>query len=92
MNDAKPTRRDDLLVKDIGGEKLVHGGPDDAIHVLNPSAALIWDCCDGHHGADDIAQALRDHFSVPAGRDVLGDVRSTLDLLAAKGLLKNARG
>lgn len=92
MNDAKPTRRDDLLVKDIGGEKLVHGGPDDAIHVLNPSAALIWDCCDGHHGVDDIAQALRDHFSVPAGRDVLADVRSTLDVLAAKGLLKNARG
>ena len=90
MNDAKPTRRDDVLVKDIGGEKLVHGGPDDAIHVLNPSAALIWDCCDGHHGIDEIAQALRDHFSVPAERDVLGDVRSTLDALAAKGLLKNS--
>ncbi|HXJ80115.1 MAG TPA: PqqD family protein [Candidatus Methylomirabilis sp.] len=88
MNDVKPTRRDDVLVKDIGGEKLVHGGPDDAIHVLNPAAALIWDCCDGNHGVDEIAQLLRDHFSVPAERDVLGDVRSTLALLTSKGLLK----
>jgi hypothetical protein len=90
MKSARPTRKLDLTVKVIGGETLLYNGNEKAIHILNPTAKLIWDLCDGEHMLEDMEQEVRASFSIAEERDVAGDIRRTLEVFADKGLLENS--
>src|SRR5258707_7273622 len=90
-----PRRRSDLVIERAGREVLIYSasqaGPSaaagGAIHALNPTAALIWDLCDGAHSLADIEAAVRSAFSVPAERDLAADVHATLAEFQSKDLL-----
>lgn len=88
MNTTKPVRKPGIIVRDIGDETLLYSVEGAAIHVLNPTAKCIWELCDGEHTTPDMAQALRARFSIAAEHDVTGDIRRTLGVFAAKGLLQ----
>ncbi len=88
MNITKPVCKPDITVKDIGGETLLYSADDEAIHILNPTAQLIWELCNGEHTAEDIERAVRASFSGADEHDVAGDVRRALAVFAGKGLLK----
>ena len=83
-----PTKRDDLLISEIGGDLILYNTADEAVHVLNPTARVVWELCDAQHTADDMAQALRASFDIPPDRDVLADVAETLAAFSTKGLLR----
>jgi hypothetical protein len=83
----KPVRKPGIAAKNIGGETLLYSAEEEAIHVLNPTAELIWELCDGEHTVASMEQAIRASYSVPDGHDVSGDIRRTLGIFAAKGLL-----
>ena len=89
MTTAKPTRKSEITIKDIGGETLLYGDDQKILHVLNATAKLIWDLCDGQHSLAEIEQTLRLNFSVPADHDVMVDIEKTLEIFASKGLLHN---
>jgi hypothetical protein len=72
----------------MGEETFLYRAETEAIHVLNPTARLIWELCDGEHTLADIEQALRTSFDIPAERNVIADIRQTLELFASKGLLR----
>ena len=55
---------------------------------LNPTAALIWECCDGTHEVDDIAAQLREVF--PDAADAERDTRSLLAALCETGMIGDA--
>ena len=59
MNTTRPVRKPDITVKDIGGETLLYSAAEEAIHILNPTARLIWELCDGEHTVEDMEQAIR---------------------------------
>jgi hypothetical protein len=83
----KPVRKPGITARNIGGETLLYSAEEEAIHVINPTAELIWELCDGEHTVASIEQAIRASYSVPDGHDVSGDIRRTLGIFAAKGLL-----
>ncbi len=83
----KPTRKSDVRVKIVGGESVLYRKNEKAVHVLNATAKLIWELCDGKHSEADIEKEIRVSFSVPEGHDVAADVRRTLDTFVAKELL-----
>lgn len=85
---SAPLRRSDVSVEEIGDETLLYDAHAGTVHVLNSTARLVWDLCDGEHTVSEIAEAIEAHFSVPAERDVLDDVRNTLASLVHKGLLR----
>lgn len=87
MTIAKPTRRSEIAVKDIGGETLLYGSNQKILHVLNSTAKLIWNLCDGQHSLAEIEQSLRLNFSVPVDHDVMVDIEKTLEIFASKDLL-----
>ena len=89
MNTVRPLRKPGILVKDIGGETLLYSAEQEAIHILNPVANLIWELCDGEHTVEDMEQTIRAGFSVADERDVIRDIRQTLEIFAAKELLKS---
>lgn len=89
MNTTKPIHKPGLTIKHIGDETLLHDSDDKAIHVLNPTAQLIWELCDGEHAPMDMESAIRTRFTVPDEHDVLGDIQRVLETFTAKGLLEH---
>lgn len=88
MNTTRPVRKLGITAKDIGGETLLYSAAEEAIHILNPTAQLVWELCDGEHSMEDMEQAIRASFAVADEHDVTGDIRRTLEVFADKGLLQ----
>ncbi len=89
MSQYKVLRKNNLLLKDLGDEFLIYSAEHKEIHVMNPTARLIWDMCDGEHSITDIEKELRAHFSNSDGRDIIKDIQSTINIFHDKGLLEN---
>ena len=89
MNQYKPLHKKNLILKDLGDEFLIYSAEHKEIHVINPTAQLIWNMCDGEHSLSDIEQEIRAHFSISPERDITGDIQSTLNIFRTKGLLEN---
>lgn len=84
---GQPKRKSEIVIEELGGETLLYHPENRAVHVLNDTAKLIWDLCDGAHTVAEIERSIRDAFSVPETEDVQQDVLNTLALFNAKGLL-----
>ena len=88
MNIEKPIRKSDITAKDIGRETLLFSSDQKILHVLNSTAKLIWDHCDGNHSLVELEQALRSSFSVPPDHDAAADIEKTLEIFVSKGLIQ----
>ncbi len=88
LDAIRPIRKPDLLSEDLGEELLICEPEDRIIHVLNATARLLWELCDGHHTLADMENAVREKFRAPEEHDVGGDILQTLQELSARGLLK----
>lgn len=79
--------RDELLQD--GGMILYHTIANQ-LTTLNPTAALVWEYCDGRHDFAMIAAEIRDIFpDVPTVKE---DVAAILRDLQARGLLRSDEG
>jgi PqqD family protein of HPr-rel-A system len=83
---VRPRRRLDLVVEPLDDEIVVHQPGSGEAHVLNPTAAFVWEQCDGAHADAEIAALLVGRYGVDDER-ALSDVRACLDRLAGLGLL-----
>jgi hypothetical protein len=92
MTALKPCRKPGITSRTIGRETILSSGTDAGIHILNPTAKLIWDLCDGQHTLAEIEQAMRVSFAIPAHQSITEDIRQTLDELQRKGLLESEAG
>ncbi|HRV95246.1 MAG TPA: PqqD family peptide modification chaperone [Anaerolineae bacterium] len=84
----KPIRKSNIMVKDIGDETLIYSLEQEKVHVLNPTARLIWKLCDGQHSLADMEEILRSRFFIATDHDVIDDVKQTLRVFATQGLLQ----
>ena len=88
MND-KPVRREDVTCKQLDEtETMLYDPQTEALHILNPTARLIWELCDGEHTVEDMAAALKAQFTGVEGKDISGEIQTTLDTFTAQGLLR----
>ena len=90
MTIINPQRRTDIFVEGSQDEAMLYHPESDELHVLNPTARLIWDLCDGTHSMDDMVNQVRVAFRVPAHVNLQHDVEQTLNEFAQKGLLVQA--
>lgn len=89
IDTSRPKRRAGVRAKDIGGETILYDTDREAIHVLNATAGVVWELCDGSHSVQEIAGRLAEAFEATddAGLDVESDVVDVLATLAKRGLL-----
>ena len=80
------SRGDDIIWRQIEGETVVITPDGLSLHVLNKTAALIWELCDGTKGPDEIATILCERFDV-SPEEVSADVKDTIGKLEGLGLL-----
>lgn len=88
LSDLKPVRISGIKIEEIGKEAVLYSSSQKSIHVLNPTARLIWELCDGDHTLSDIEKEIRRRFAVPEDLDVMGDIRRTLAVFAEKEILE----
>jgi len=80
-----PTARGDVTLQRVGREAILHDARNGQAHVINGSAAQLWELLDGR-SFDDLVGA----FATLYGREprtVADDVRRTLDRFEALGLI-----
>ena len=88
MSTARPIRKQGNVIRDLGSESRLYIAEGKVIHVLNPTAKLVWKLCDGTHTIKDMDRAIRANFSMSKEHDVAGDIKRTLELFATKGVIE----
>jgi len=89
MNFAKPKKKQKgVIIQDIGNEVVLRNVDEKTIHVLNTTARIIWELCDGEHTIEDMERQLRETFSIPDNTNIRNDIVNTLNALSEKGMFE----
>ena len=78
------SRRDGVIVKQLGDDVVIYDERAHVAHELNATAAAVWRHCDGRTSVPDIAAAVRDECELPADDDI---VRLAVAQLSRAGLM-----
>jgi hypothetical protein len=81
----RPRICEGLEIDEVGDGLIVYQQPNDQIHHLNRTAAIVFSLCDGSRDAAEIATSVRDLFGLD--RIPSEEVRACIAQLAQKGLL-----
>ncbi len=85
---GSPTRRDDVVFRQLDDDWVIFDPTTDRLHSLNLSAALIWSHLTGEMDLEEIAAAVGATFDPPVSGDrMLGDVEVAVARFRAEGLL-----
>lgn len=85
INELPRARKENLIVKEVDGEVLVYDLNNDKAHCLNPTAARIWQYCDGNRSIAEIAELMSTPGEMPVADAV---VLLALDQLQKFALLE----
>ena len=86
---ALPKAREDVVFRPLAKEWVLYDPQTQLLHVLNPTAAMVWSCCDGSGSIEDIASELSETLSEAPARDqIVADVRQALAKFSDEGLLE----
>ena len=86
-----PARTQGIVAVDAGGEAVLVDEMGDFLHLLNASAALLWECFDGEATVDDIAFDLADVVAIPK-EQALADTVAAVESLVEQSLVYDGRG
>lgn len=80
-----PRKMDGLEVHQVTGQFVIYQPSDDAVHYLNPTAAVVLELCDGSLSITQIAEAIRDLYGLPAVPQE--EVQRAIESLKQSGLV-----
>jgi hypothetical protein len=61
-----PIPNAEVSLQRVGNEAILHDRRNGQAHVINQSAARIWELCDGHKTLDEIVSAFAAAYDMPA--------------------------
>jgi len=83
---VQPVRRANVTLERVGGEAVLHDDDAGKAHVINGSAARLWELCDGSRDVDELTAAFAADYGMPP-EDVRDDVVGLLDTFRSLRLL-----
>jgi hypothetical protein len=85
ITDAGGLRKaDGLELHVVDDQCLLYQAESDRIHFLNPTAALVFELCDGNHTVGQIATLVQEAYGLP--ELPLDEVRGCLERLQKMGI------
>jgi PqqD family protein of HPr-rel-A system len=90
MPALKPKVRPELSLVQIDGEAVLYDPENIDLHHLNPSAALIFQLCDGSGTVKELAQDIADELGLPHD-ETLRQVRRVVKSFKYSGILTGKR-
>ncbi len=82
-----PIRRSEIMERKVGDEHMLYDTLGRRVHVLNPTAYLLWNRCDGDHSLDEIIAEAASATGAPE-EQVRADIEECLDSFRNLSLLK----
>src|SRR5205085_3154400 len=76
---APRARQEDLVIEGLDGETLVYDMRTHKAHCLNPTAALVWNRCDGRATVGEMRAALEKELGVKVRAEVVWVAIEQLD-------------
>ena len=76
-----------ILAKDLEKDLMLYDTENDDVHVLNPTAKLIFNLLTAGKDIDEIEKELRANFNVDETLNLRDDVRYYLDKMHEMGLI-----
>jgi len=77
----------DVIWRRIGDDIVVIKDDGLSTHVLNKTAAFIWEMCDGKCGIDEITSKMCEHFDVSL-EEAHADVNNIVKVLTNASILR----
>ena len=81
-----PRQRPSVATVEVDDEAVLYDEASERLHVLNPTAAVIWSCCDGTLTVDELVGALAEAYGTDEV-SITADVHAVLASFADEGLL-----
>ncbi len=75
-----------LIARNVGSEMMVYDPEHDEIHILNPSACLIYKLHEEGKTVAEIEEEMRSRFDVDKHADIAGDILRCIESLKKKEL------
>jgi hypothetical protein len=85
------SQADNVIDRKIGNEVIIIKDDGLSIHVLNETAAFIWQMCNGNNDSSAIATSICEQFDVPF-EEASADVEDLIENLENLGILKQSGG
>jgi hypothetical protein len=76
-----------IIEKEIGSKIMLYDPERDEIHILNPTARLIYTLSKGGKNLEEIAQAIRGTFKLQENQNLEESIQECLAELKDKGLV-----
>lgn len=77
-----------IIAKEQESELMLYDTEEDAVHVLNPTARLVYHLHKKGKTLTEIEQEMRNSFQVDDSLDLRGDVMRCVEELQKKGLIE----
>jgi hypothetical protein len=93
IDKESPCRKSSIMVRDLDEETILYNPDTKHVHVLNKTALLVWQMCDGRHYVADMAESVARACSLPPGEQdattrIKDDVRSIINDFEAQGMVE----
>ena len=85
----RPSKVDEVLELDMGDGLILYNHDSSLVHHLNPSAALVWQLCDGLASVEDLARDIAEEYGLQ-GKEVEAQVASVIAEFDALDLVEDA--
>ncbi len=89
-NATRPLARDDLLTREVDGEFFLYDPVTDRVLLINHSAAVVFDLCDGTRTEDEISAEVQRLYESQA-EQLANEVRATLAEFRTHGFIAPAQ-
>jgi PqqD family protein of HPr-rel-A system len=86
----RPAKVSDVLELDMGDGLILFNHDSSLVHHLNPSAALVWQLCDGEASVGQLAGEIAQEYEL-ARDDVLDQVAAVIAEFDALDLVRDER-
>lgn len=92
INKGTPCRKSSIEIRDLDEETILYSPATKHVHILNKTALLVWQLCDGQHSIADMAAAIAWTCSLSPGEKVENkieqDIRCIINDFEAHGIVE----
>ena len=88
---VRPGHAGHLMENQVEDELTLYDPRSEVVHILNPTAAAVWQLADGVRKVSDISAQFAELFDMDLG-EVEEDVQDILEQFQGAGLLQNHNG
>lgn len=85
----RPSKVAEVLELDMGDGLILYNHDSSLVHHLNPSAALVWQLCDGQASVGDLAREIAEEYGLQ-GEEVEEQVASVIAEFDALDLVEDS--